>query len=207
MGSLCDGPLPRGAATGKGQLRGIKRPPGRISLTHRFIGILPSDKCLVPETSTSKPNIRQERTHPRLRLSVKPWQSEARTNRDSPDAGHAPGPALQLHRVGDIPSINKMVLKACASVAQLVKSSLPNKSDGHKALPQKDPSSMDPYSHSLAPTTHSAASRVPIGSRRKGHIDRIFSTAFVVSAAVASTGSSLLSGMAEAGRGRRDRCP
>ena len=42
------------------------------------------------------------------------------------------------------PSINKMVLKACASAAQLVKSSLPNKSDGHKALPQKDPSSMDP---------------------------------------------------------------
>jgi len=28
---------------------------------------------------------------------------------------------------------------------------------------------MDPYSHSLAPTTHSAASRAPIGSRHKGH--------------------------------------
>jgi hypothetical protein len=38
-------------------LRGIKR-PGRISLTHRFIGILPSDKCLVPKIPTSKPNIR-----------------------------------------------------------------------------------------------------------------------------------------------------
>ncbi len=53
-------PLSRGAATGKRQLRGIKR-PGRISLAHRFIGILPGDKCLVPETSTSKPNIREER--------------------------------------------------------------------------------------------------------------------------------------------------
>ena len=43
----------------RGSCGGIKR-PGRISLTHRFIGILPSDKCLVPETPTSKPNIREE---------------------------------------------------------------------------------------------------------------------------------------------------
>ncbi len=145
---------------------------GRRAASASRIASLASSRAtnvLCPKPQLQNQTFAKSGTHPRLRLSVKPWQSEARTNRDSPDAGHAPGPALQLHRVGDIPSINKMVLKACASVAQLVKSSLPNKSDGHKALPQKDPSSMDPYSHSLAPTTHSAASRAPIGSRRKGH--------------------------------------
>ena len=84
---------------------------GRAASASRIASLASSraTNVLCPKPQLRNQTFAKSGNHLLLRLAVKPWQSEARTNRDSPDAGRAPGPALQLHRVGDIPGINKMV--------------------------------------------------------------------------------------------------